>query len=105
MATQKFSEYAKQRGRSADPSERDALAIFTSAHAVGSALRKARLERGLTQQELARSSRVTQADISRIERASMIPTLPTLLRLVTALDGRLTIHLDRPTAPRSRRAS
>lgn len=105
MGSQSFSEYASRRKQSADVEERDALAVFTSAHVVGSAVRKARLERGLTQQELARAAHVTQADISRIERASMIPTLPTLLRLVSALDARLTIHLDRPTAKRSRRAS
>jgi len=105
VATQKFSEYARERRRRSSAVERESLAVFTSAHLIGSALREARLERGLTQQELANASSVTQADISRIERASMIPTLPTLLRLVAALDGRLAIHLDQSNKRRTRRAS
>lgn len=54
----------------------------------------------MTQQQLAKLSGVAQADISRIERGLITPTLPTLMRLVEALDARIALILneDTPTA-------
>ena len=67
--------------------------IFTLAQTVGVALSSARKRRDLSQRELAALSGVQQADISRIERGLLAPTTPTLLRLVEALDARITIEL------------
>ncbi|PKQ25122.1 MAG: XRE family transcriptional regulator [Actinobacteria bacterium HGW-Actinobacteria-4] len=60
--------------------------------AVGAALALARADAGLSQEALARASRVQQAEISRIERGHANPTLDTLARLAGAM-GR-TVSLD-----------
>jgi DNA-binding XRE family transcriptional regulator len=56
-----------------------------------------REERGLTQAQLARRLGVSQPAVAKIESGSENLTLRTLLRVVTALGGELTITI-RPTA-------
>jgi transcriptional regulator with XRE-family HTH domain len=48
-------------------------------------IRAARLERGVSQDELARRARTSQSAVARIERGTTSPTLDTLERLAKAL--------------------
>ncbi len=59
-------------------------------------LRKARLDTGVTQAELARRLGTTQAAIARLERAGANPTVETLARVMHALGRRL--ELSAPVA-------
>jgi transcriptional regulator with XRE-family HTH domain len=58
------------------------------AAAFGARLRAMRLERGLTQEQLAESAELHPTFISNIERGYSSPTLSTLLRLADALNTR-----------------
>lgn len=55
------------------------------------ALMDARLEKGLTQKELAEMTGISQGDISRIERGTANPSIKTIQRLATALDKKVQI--------------
>lgn len=68
---------------------------------LGVRLRATRKGRGLTQLHLAERAGVSPELISRIERGSMLPSLPTFVRLLDALDlpadfalGRDPLRLD-----------
>ncbi len=94
MKTKSFETYAKKRRNRMSPAERETLDTMNAAYAMAYAVHSARVKRGITQTELSRRSGVTQADISRIERAVIVPKLPTIVRLLEALDARLVIELD-----------
>ena len=53
-----------------------------------------RIERGLTQQEVAQKMNTTQSVISRLESGSANPSLATLKRLADALDARVVARLE-----------
>lgn len=55
----------------------------------GPHLRELRIDRGLTQSELAERSRTNKMFISKLERGVTTPTLGMLLRLADALDCRI----------------
>jgi transcriptional regulator with XRE-family HTH domain len=57
-------------------------------------LRATRLERGLSQVELARRAGTTQNHVSRIERGAVSPSLSTLQRLVHATGRRLVLATE-----------
>ena len=54
--------------------------------AFGSVLRRQRVERGLTQSDLALRSRIAVSFVSRLERGLTCPTLETVFSLADALD-------------------
>ena len=56
-----------------------------AARRIGKRIHTRRAELGLTQDELAATSGVTQSAISRIERGAAMPSLTTLLKLRMAL--------------------
>ena len=58
--------------------------------AVGAALASARHDCGATQQSVADAAGIQQAELSRIENGVGNPTVETLLKIVAALDLRLT---------------
>ena len=91
METQTFNDYAARRNATLTPAGIRLAAQLDAAHRIGGLLRSARRERQVTQTELAAIAGVTQADISRIERAQIIPTLPTLLRLLDAMNCELHV--------------
>jgi transcriptional regulator with XRE-family HTH domain len=64
------------------------------AAAFGSRLRQLRLERGLTQEQLAEGADVHPTFISNIERGYSAPTLDTLVRLAGALGVRPGLLVD-----------
>ncbi len=86
-----FDDYAAQRDAELTPAGATAVRVFDAAYAMGAALAGARRARHLKQAELAALAGVTQADISRIERGQMAPTTPTLLKLVSAMHGRVQL--------------
>ena len=61
---------------------------------LGAALRQARIERALTQVQLAKMLRVNQARISEIERGSNGTAVGTILRMLGALHASIDISLD-----------
>lgn len=88
-----FAEYAREREATMSPEARELSRAFDAAAMFGSVLYKARRVRNLRQADLAESSGVTQADISRIERGMIVPKVTTLLKLVEALDAQLRFVL------------
>jgi transcriptional regulator with XRE-family HTH domain len=66
--------------------------LILSPAALGRTLRDARLERGLTQSDLAQRSGLTQATVSSIERGQSNVSLDTLLRLVATLRLELVLR-------------
>lgn len=59
---------------------------------IARALIKARLEKGLTQAEIARRMNTKQSVISRVENARTMPSLAFLKRLATVLDASLQVR-------------
>ena len=51
----------------------------------GTVLRRLRAGRGMTQEDLAHESGASRAAIARMETGKQLPSLPTLLRLSSAL--------------------
>jgi transcriptional regulator with XRE-family HTH domain len=54
--------------------------------ALGQAIRAARLERGVSQEELAERAAIDRSYLSSIERGAQNPGIVSLLRVVNALD-------------------
>jgi DNA-binding XRE family transcriptional regulator len=82
---------AARRARSATEAEVWAEG-FAESYDIAAKVMALRLERGLTQEDLAARAGIDQADISRIERGATSPTWKTLQRVLAALDARLEIH-------------
>lgn len=76
----------------------DGFAAVYEARQVASHLAEMRVAAGLSQREVAKRAGVDQADLSRIEAAQVTPSLPTLLRLLDVVGGRLVVAHKR--APR-----
>lgn len=53
-----------------------------------------RNDSNMTQKELALKARLTQANVSKIEKGLSHPTIDTLLKIAYALDKRLVIRLE-----------
>ena len=68
---------------------------------LGEAARTARLHKGLTQAEVANTARLAPAVYARIERAQMLPSVPTLKRLchVLEVDANTLLGFSSPTPP------
>lgn len=87
----RFEDYLRD-SRAADSPDGAALRkVYREDIALGIQYQQARLERGLTQRQLADLTGVPQADISRIEHGAANPTEATLQRLASALDRRLVL--------------
>jgi transcriptional regulator with XRE-family HTH domain len=61
---------------------------------VGSAVRAARLRRGVSQAELARRAKTSQPSIARLEKGQVSPTVISLDRIARALDTELIIDFE-----------
>ena len=59
---------------------------------IARALIKARIEKGLTQAEVAKRMHTKQSVISRVENAKTMPSLAFLKRLATVLDASLRVQ-------------
>ncbi|MEN4478232.1 helix-turn-helix transcriptional regulator [Mycolicibacterium cosmeticum] len=60
---------------------------------AGNLLKLARIERGMTQRELADVAQVAQSTIARIESGARQPSLPLLARVLAGVDLELRINL------------
>jgi ribosome-binding protein aMBF1 (putative translation factor) len=104
MAKTNFDQYVEKRGKVGSAESRAARKVFTHASVFASALMQARKASGMTQSALAEKSGVQQADISRMENGSMIPTLNTFMNLMDALGVTVTLKIgDKPTRKNSGR--
>jgi DNA-binding XRE family transcriptional regulator len=80
---------------------RDARAEYERIHAlrevspIAAHLRERRFELGLTQEEVARAAGTSHSAISRLEKGTHIPQLPTLQRIAAVLDEELLVCFHR----------
>ena len=74
-----------------DPEFREEWEKTEDAYQVTRALIAARIEKKVSQRELARRANTTQAVVSRIENMSASPSVKTLAKLAKALDKKLEI--------------
>jgi HTH-type transcriptional regulator/antitoxin HipB len=63
---------------------------------VGKAIKQARLERQLTQEELGKLIGVQKAQISRLESNAGNVTMDTLMRVFGALKAKVMLHVELP---------
>lgn len=89
----KFAEYARERRADQTAEGLEAERVFRAAYAFGRVLYSARKARNLRQSDLAELSGVAQADISRIERGMIAPTVSTLIKLADALGAQIQFVL------------
>lgn len=75
-----------------DPEVRKALEESRLEYEIARAIIKARVERGLTQGELAKKLKTRQSVISRVENAGTAPSLSFLKRLAQALNLDLSVQ-------------
>ena len=102
MAKSNFDRYLEKQRKSSSAESRAAREVFTQAYVLASALMEARKVRGLTQSALAELSGVQQADISRMENGSMIPTMNTFMKLMDALNVTVSLKIEaKPVRKRS----
>jgi transcriptional regulator with XRE-family HTH domain len=83
----------------------EAFGAIYEARQLAGRLAELRAEADLTQRQAAKLAGVDQADLSRIESGQVVPSLPTLLRLLDAVGGTLVVTSRRrsPTAPTASR--
>lgn len=63
-------------------------------HWAANVLRVARAKRGLTQRQLAAAAGVAPSTIGRIESSATQPTIPTLAKLLAAVDLEMRIRIE-----------
>jgi transcriptional regulator with XRE-family HTH domain len=86
-----YEDLAAQRRGSAE--YREGHAEARRAFLIGQAVRERRLALGLSQTELASRAGMTQPALSRLEAGGVVPTIPLLERISTALDADLIVEL------------
>ena len=86
-----YEDLAAQRRGSAV--YREGYAEARRAYLIGQAVRERRLALGLSQTELARRASMTQPALSRLEAGGVVPTIPLLERISTALDADLIVEI------------
>ena len=86
-----YEDLAAQRRDSAE--YREGYAEARRAYLIGQAVRERRLALGLSQTELASRAGMTQPALSRLEAGGVVPTIPLLERISTALDADLIVEI------------
>jgi transcriptional regulator with XRE-family HTH domain len=83
------------------PAYRDARAEYERIRAlreispIAAHLRERRFEMGLTQEEVAKAADTSHSAVSRLEKGTHIPQLPTLQRIAAVLDEELLVCFQR----------
>ena len=72
--------------------KREELEAGYEAFNIGTLIHEARLEKGLTQAEIAKRMNTKQSVISRVENARTMPSLAFLQRLAVVLDASLQVQ-------------
>jgi ribosome-binding protein aMBF1 (putative translation factor) len=85
-----FDEYLKDQLK--DPKFKKIMDESEAEYQAGAALIRARIEKRLSQRQLAKKAKTTQAVISRIERMSVSPSVNLLQKLALAMGKRLEIR-------------
>lgn len=62
---------------------------------IAAHLRERRFELGLTQEEVAKAAETSHSAVSRLEKGTHIPQLPTLQRIAAVLDEELLVCFQR----------
>jgi ribosome-binding protein aMBF1 (putative translation factor) len=86
-----YEDFAVERRGSAK--YREGYAEARRAFLIGHAVRERRLALGLSQTELASRAGMTQPALSRLEAGGVVPTIPLLERISTALDADLIVEI------------
>jgi len=81
------------RDRRGNQEYRQGYAEARRAFLIGQTVRERRLALGLSQVELAGRAGMTQPALSRLEAGGVIPTIPLLERISTALDADLIVEI------------
>ena len=87
-----YDDLAHERRSSAE--YREGYAEAQRAFLIGQAVRERRLALGLSQTELASRAGMTQPALSRLEAGGVIPTIPLLERISSALDADLIVQIS-----------
>ena len=92
--TAEHSDYeVVARQRRGSEQYRQGYAEARRAFLIGQAIRERRLALGLSQTELAARAGMTQPALSRLEAGDVVPTIPLLERISTALDADLIVEI------------
>lgn len=94
-------DYGQRRGSRvgcASVAPRERSRDLEVAKAFGQRVREVRVEKGMTQEQLAEAAGLHPTFVSNIERGYRVPTIPTLLRMSQALGVRPGLMLDGLTA-------
>ena len=86
-----YEELARERRGSEE--YRQGYTEARQAFLIGQAVRERRLALGLSQVELAARAGMTQPALSRLEAGGVVPTIPLLERISTALDADLIVEI------------
>lgn len=86
-----WKEHKKQLMK--DPEFRKEYEALEPEYQLATALIRLRLEKGLTQEQLARLLNTKQESIARLESGSSLPSLSTVKKLANVLDADLEIKL------------
>ena len=86
-----YEQISRKRRGSADYHE--GYVEARRAFLIGEAVRERRLELGLSQTEVAARAAMTQPALSRLEAGGVIPTIPVLDRIATALGAELVVTI------------
>lgn len=86
-----------------DPEFRAAYDALEDEFALAAALIKARGDAGMTQEQVAKAMKTTQAVVARLESGRIMPSARTLERFAGATGTRLRISFE-PKTPRSKAA-
>lgn len=84
-----FEDYLKEQLK--DPEFKKEWDKSEPAYQAGRALIRARIEAKISQRELARKAKTTQAVISRIERMSVSPSIGLLQKIASSVGKKLEI--------------
>jgi len=81
-----------QKELEAQPGFKEAQEETRLEYEIARAIIKARIEKGLTQAEIAKRMHTKQSVISRVENAKTVPSLSFLKRLAIVLNTELHVH-------------
>ncbi|MDR3694580.1 helix-turn-helix transcriptional regulator [Mucilaginibacter sp.] len=76
--------------------DRDKFEYELQMDLIGKAIKRTRIERHLTQEELGKLIGVQKAQISRLENNASNATIDTLMRVFSALKAKVTLQVELP---------
>lgn len=94
MKTYTFDQVKDELIGKVGTSERDIFEYELQMDLIGKAIKQARQERKLTQEELGKLIGVQKAQISRLENNASNVTMDTLLRVFTALKAKVKFQVE-----------